>query len=208
MGGVDSGPGSCRRLYRAVVTESDTQVEVQLQEQFIAGPDDVGCIDLAQSWHSDVRLAAPLGERTVSGQAGADLFVVSEEHLADPAFVPDGYTMQRSYPEGDSWIRSWRLEKAKTTPCTPSTYAVDVVQAKGPDFDFASLTVGLTQGGDVSGALGVGSRWVSDDGSTITIIWPTSPWVVAVRQVPLCGGDVPLDDASMTGVAGGLHLAP
>lgn len=204
VGGVDEGPGGCRRLYRATAAESDGAVEVELLEQFVSGPDGVGCIDLGQMQHADVDLVSPLGDRRVVGPGGTDVFFVDADSLPQPSFMPDGYALSRIDPDDSSWVQSWRPTGVPSSPCTPATNAVDVIRAEAGQLDIPSLTANLVRSGEFAGTRGVASKWANGEGDTTLIIWEAPTEAVAIRQVPLCGGDRPLDDATMVRVALGL----
>lgn len=193
----------CTVDYRAVVTESRSTVEVELQARQPPQPDELFCTAAGSFRQVEAELAEPLGDRAVLEQRSERVQNVYDgQLLAEPTWLPDGWALQREsagFPEPEaatSWERTWgppAPPPSEDGTCTPSDSPVTLTQGPAAAVDAHSAEGRAVSTHDVNGHE---ATLYEAEPSAAGAVWLT--WVVEPQSFLLMSGPSCFDEGTPT----------
>lgn len=203
----------CSIDYAGTEIESSTEIEIEVTarrpELFERDPD-VVCPDVSYERVLTVELAAPVGDRTVSGFTPPHRLFDGALLVDLDGIVPNGWDITRDAPPlgsggtSHSWSRTWALPRppnGANAPCIPTPSPITLIEGPAELTDaepgFASGTTEQVQ----IDATHVGTL-ISDSSATdLRLAWNDGDRGYVLSSGMGCQGDTPTDSEHLIDIA-------
>lgn len=206
----------CTVGYRAVVTETASTVEVEIQARQPPQPDELFCHAAGSFRHVEAQLAEPLGDRSVVEEHFARTQPVFDGALlAEPTWLPEGWTLMSEgagFPEPEratSWMRTWGgapPPPSEDGTCTPSDSPVTLTQGPVDAVELHPTGGQAVSTHDVNGREATLSEGGPSASGAVWLSWVDGPQSFVLMSGPSCSDEGTPSVELLVRVAEGLRV--